>query len=177
MTPNRSSETERVRGIYDKLAPRFDRKISFWEKVLFGGGREWVCSQAKGDTLEIAVGTGRNFALYPTDVRLSGIELSPQMLEIARDRARDAGRRFDLRVADAEALPFPDASFDTVVCTLSLCSIPDDRKAVAEARRVLRPGGTFLLLEHVRSANPVVRAGQRLLEPINARFEGDHLLR
>ncbi|MGH2725428.1 MAG: class I SAM-dependent methyltransferase [Actinomycetota bacterium] len=177
MTPNRSSETERVRGIYDKLAPRFDRRISFWEKVLFAGGREWVCSQAKGDTLEIAVGTGRNFPFYATDVRLTGIELSPQMLEIARDRARDAGREVDLRVADAEALPFPDASFDTVVCTLSLCSIPDDHKAVAEARRVLRPGGAFLLLEHVRSANPVVRAGQRLLEPINARFEGDHLLR
>lgn len=171
------SETERVRGIYDRMAPRFDRKIGFWEKALFRGGREWVCAQAKGDVLEIAVGTGRNFGLYPPDVRLTGIELSPQMLEIARARAQDSGREIDLRLGDAEALPFPDESFDTVVCTLSLCSIPDDRKAVAEVRRVLRPGGTFLLLEHVRSPNPVVRAGQRLLEPINTRFEGDHLLR
>ena len=99
------------------------------------------------------------------------------MAEIARDRANTIGREIDLRIADAQALPFPDASFDTVVCTLSLCSIPDDRKAVAEAHRVLRPEGTFLLLEHVRSTNPIVRAGQHLLEPINVRFEGDHLLR
>ena len=171
------SETDRVRDIYDRLAPRFDRRIGFWEKVLFRGGREWVCAQATGDVLEIAVGTGRNFGFYPMDVRLTGIELSPTMLEIARSRADELGRPVDLREADAEALPFDDDSFDTVVCTLSLCSIPDDRKAIAEAKRVLRPGGSFLLLEHVRSPNPVVRAGQRLLEPINSRLEGDHLLR
>jgi ubiquinone/menaquinone biosynthesis C-methylase UbiE len=127
--------------------------------------------------LEIAIGTGRNFGFYPADVRLTGIELSPTMLEIARRRAEDLGRAADLREADAQALPFEDNTFDTIVCTLSLCSIPDDRKAVAEAKRVLRPGGSFLLLEHVRSPNPLVRAGQRLLEPINARLQGDHLLR
>lgn len=177
MRKGTGSETERVRGIYERLAPRFDRKIGFWERVLFGGGREWVCGQAKGDVLEIAVGTGRNFAFYPADVRLTGVELSPAMLEIARRRAEELGRAVDLHEADAEALPFEDESFDTVVCTLSLCSIPHDRKAVTEAKRVLRPGGGFLLLEHVRSPNPLVRAGQRLLEPINARLEGDHLLR
>ena len=170
-------ETERVRQIYDQLAPSFDRKIGFWERVLFRGGREWVCAQAKGDVLEIAIGTGRNFGFYPADVRLAGIDLSPTMLEIARRRAEDLGRAADLRQADAQALPFEDNTFDTIVCTLSLCSIPDDRKAVAEAKRVLRPGGSFLLLEHVRSPNPLVRAGQRLLEPINARLQGDHLLR
>lgn len=177
MRKGTGSETERVRGIYERLAPRFDRKIGFWERVLFGGGREWVCGQAKGDVLEIAVGTGRNFAFYPADVRLTGVELSPAMLEIARRRAGELGRAVDLHEADAEALPFEDESFDTVVCTLSLCSIPHDRKAVTEAKRVLRPGGGYLLLEHVRSPNPLVRAGQRLLEPINARLEGDHLLR
>lgn len=177
MPKRAGSESERVRGTYDRLAPRFDRKMGFWEKVLFGGGRDWVCAQAKGDVLEIAVGTGRNFRFYPPDVRLTGIELSPTMLDLAGRRADELARTVDLCEADAEALPFDDASFDTVVCTLSLCSIPDDRKAVGEVKRVLRPGGSFLLLEHVRSANPVVRAGQRLLEPINARFEGDHLLR
>lgn len=59
--------TECVRGIYDRMAPRFDSKIGFWEKVLFRGGREWACAQAKGDVLEIAVGTGRNLGLYPPD--------------------------------------------------------------------------------------------------------------
>jgi ubiquinone/menaquinone biosynthesis C-methylase UbiE len=82
-----------------------------------------------------------------------------------------------LRVGDAQALEFPDQSFDTVVCTLSLCTIPDDRTAVAEVRRVLRPSGRFLMLEHVRSPLLLVRLGQRLLEPLAVRFEADHLLR
>lgn len=174
---SRVSETERVRRIYDKMAPRFDRKIGFWERVLFAGGREWACSHAKGDVLEIGLGTGRNLSFYPEGIRLTGIEISPRMLEIARRRARDLGREADLRLGDAEALEFPDRSFDTVICTLSLCSIPDDRRAVAEVRRVLRPGGGFVLLEHVRSPARIVRWGQRLLEPINVRIEGDHLLR
>jgi ubiquinone/menaquinone biosynthesis C-methylase UbiE len=80
-------------------------------------------------------------------------------------------------VGDAQALDFPGGSFDTVVCTLSLCTIPDDRAAVAEVRRVLRPGGRFLLLEHVRSPVLPIRLGQRLLEPLAVRFEADHLLR
>jgi hypothetical protein len=79
-------------------------------------------------------------------------------------------------VSDAQAREFPDASFDTVICTLALCTIPDDRAAVSEAKRVLRPGGRFLLLEHVGSPVPPVRLGQRLLEPLMLRFEGDHLL-
>lgn len=69
MTKQPSSETERVRGIYDRMAPRFDRKIGFWEKVLFGGGREWVCTQAGGDVLEIAVGPA---AISPTTPRMCG---------------------------------------------------------------------------------------------------------
>ena len=99
------------------------------------------------------------------------------MLEIARARARELGRDADLRAGDAQALDFPDERFDTVVCTLSLCTILDDRAAVAEARRVWRPGGGFLLLEHVRSPVLPVRLGQRLLDPLFVRFEADHLLR
>jgi ubiquinone/menaquinone biosynthesis C-methylase UbiE len=174
---SQTPETERIRGLYEKDAAKYDRQIQFCERMLFSGGREWVCSQAEGDVLEIAVGTGRNLGLYRDDVTLTGIEFSPAMLEIARKRVRELGRKIDLRVGDAQALDFPDASFDTVVCTLALCTIPDDRAAVSEAKRVLRPGGRFLLLEHVRSPIHSVRLGQRLLEPLMVRFEGDHLLR
>jgi ubiquinone/menaquinone biosynthesis C-methylase UbiE len=171
------NETERVRRIQDKTAPRYDRQISFFERILFGGGREWVCSQAEGEVLEIAAGTARNLPFYPADVRITAIELSPEMLAIARRRAEEVGRPADLRLGDAQALDLPDESFDTVVCTLGLCTIPDHRRAVSEAGRVLRPGGRLLLLEHVRSPAPIVRAAQRLLEPLTVRFEGDHLLR
>lgn len=170
-------ETERVKKIWEKAAPRFDRQMGFWEKVLFSGGREWACSQASGDVLEIAVGSGRNFSYYPPAIRLTGIELSSAMLELARSRAVELGLEADLRLGDAEALEFPDESFDTVVCTFSLCSIPDDRKAVTEAERVLRPGGRLILLEHVGSPALPVRAVQRLLDPLSVRFEGDHLVR
>jgi ubiquinone/menaquinone biosynthesis C-methylase UbiE len=170
-------ETERVLQLYEKEAQKYDRQMNFFDRLLFPGGREWVCGQAEGEVLEIGVGTGRNLRHYRDDVRLTGIELSPAMLEIARMRARELGRDADLRVGDAQALEFGDESFDTVVCTLSLCTIPDDRAAVAEVRRVLRPGGRFLLLEHVRSPVLPIRVGQGLLEPLAVRFEADHLLR
>jgi ubiquinone/menaquinone biosynthesis C-methylase UbiE len=171
------AETERVRSIQDKGASRYDRKISFFERVLFGEGRAWVCSQARGRVLELAAGTARNLPFYPAEVEITGIELSPEMLAIARERQRDLGREADLRLGDAQDLDFADESFDTVVITLGLCTIPDDRQAVAEAHRVLRGGGRLLLLEHVRSPSLAVRFGQRLLDPLMVRFQGDHLLR
>jgi ubiquinone/menaquinone biosynthesis C-methylase UbiE len=177
-TPNRlPSETDRVFRVYEKEAHKYDREMRFFDRLLFAGGREWVCAQAVGEVLEIGIGTGRNLPHYGDDVRLTGVELSPAMLEIARARAHELGREVDLRVGDAQALEFGDESFDTVVCTLSLCTIPDDRAAVAEMRRVLRPGGRLLLLEHVRSPLLPVRLGQRLLDPLAVRFAADHLLR
>jgi ubiquinone/menaquinone biosynthesis C-methylase UbiE len=151
--------------------------MTFFDRVLFADGREWACSQARGEVLEIAVGTGRNLAHYPAGTRLTGIELSPEMLAIARRRATDLGIDVDLRVGDAQALEFADDSFDTVITTLALCTIPHDRGAVREVRRVLRPGGRLVLLEHVRSPAAPIRAVQHLLDPLSVRFEADHLLR
>jgi ubiquinone/menaquinone biosynthesis C-methylase UbiE len=172
-----ATETERVRRIQDKGAPRYDQQMRFFDRVLFEGGREWACSKAQGSVLELALGTGRNLPHYPADIELTGIELSPEMLAIAKRRATELGNTADLRLGDAQALEFPDQSFDTVVCTLSLCTIPDDRAAVAEAYRVLRPGGRLALLEHVGSPVRAVRFIQRLIEPFSVRFGADHLTR
>jgi ubiquinone/menaquinone biosynthesis C-methylase UbiE len=172
-----AAETERVRKLQDKEAPRYDRQISFFERVLFGGGREWVCARAEGDVLELAAGTLRNLPYYPPGVNLTAIELSPEMLVIGRKRAEDLGRSVDLRVGDAQELKLPDESFDTVTCTLGFCTIPDNPGAAREAFRVLRPGGRLLMLEHVRSPVRAVRAVERLLDPLFVRFEADHLLR
>jgi ubiquinone/menaquinone biosynthesis C-methylase UbiE len=175
--PSRPDETERIRRLYEKEAPKFDRTMGRWDRTLFAGTREWACSQANGDVLEIAIGTALNLPFYPADVRLTGVELSPPMIEIAQKRAEELGREVDLRIGDAEALEFADESFDTVVCTYSLCTIPDDRAAVREAKRVLRPGGRFVLAEHVRSPIGIVRVIERLIEPLAVRFGGDHLTR
>jgi ubiquinone/menaquinone biosynthesis C-methylase UbiE len=173
----RADETERQRRVWDKHAPSYDRSMGLTEKLFFGDGRSWACSQASGDVLEVAVGTGRNLPFYPATVRLTGIELSPAMLAIARRRAQELGRQVDFREGDAQALDFPDASFDTVVCTLSLCSIPDADKAVAEMKRVLRPGGRLLLLDHVPSTSRLWRTVQWLIEQVTVRLEGEHMLR
>jgi ubiquinone/menaquinone biosynthesis C-methylase UbiE len=180
MAPARQTieqETERVRAVQDKQASKYDRQIGFFERILFGKGRAWVCSQARGQVLELACGTARNLPFYKDDVQITGIELSPEMLSIARTRAQQLRHPADLRLGDVQALEFPDDSFDTVTCTLGFCTIPDTQSAAAEAFRVLRPGGQLLLLEHVRSPAPIVRGGQRLLEPLAIHFEADHLMR
>jgi ubiquinone/menaquinone biosynthesis C-methylase UbiE len=168
---------DRLRAKWEKYAPRYDRDIGFFERVQFGGGREWVCSQATGDVLEVAVGTGRNLAFYPDGVRLTGVDFSPAMLAQARSRATELGREIDLREGDAQSLPFPDASFDTVVCTLGLCGFPDERAAIAEMHRVLRPGGALLLLDHVGSHHRLIHFGQWLLEKLTVRMLGDYQTR
>jgi ubiquinone/menaquinone biosynthesis C-methylase UbiE len=169
--------TAKARRVWNAYAPRYDRAMRFAERYQFKGGREWVCSRARGDVLEVAVGTGLNLSLYPDSVRLTAVDLSPEMLAGARSRATAAGRPIDLTEADAEDLPFGDATFDTVVCTLGLCAVPDERAAIGEALRVLRPGGRLLLLDHIGSHWWPIWAGQRLIEMVTIRTAGEHMTR
>ena len=174
---SQQAETERVRAIFDASAAEYDKAVTFAEKLFFGDGRAWACSQARGQVLEIAIGTGLNLLFYADNIELTGIEISPALLEVARRRAKNLGRQVELVVGDAQSLPFADQRFDTIVCTIALCSIPDERLAVAEAWRVLRPGGRFVTLEHVRSPNVIIRGIERMLESYTVRNQGDHLLR
>jgi ubiquinone/menaquinone biosynthesis C-methylase UbiE len=172
-----SARRARWRRYWDKHSKTYDREMRFLDRTLFGDTRSWICRQATGEVLEVAIGTGLNLEHYPPDVALTGIELSPAMLAIARRRADDLDRPVELRVGDAEALDIPSATFDTVVCTFSLCAIPDHRKALVEMARVLRPGGLLLLADHVASSVPVLRAGQPLLEVVTVPLGGEHFLR
>lgn len=171
------NETTRVRDLYDRAASRYDAIVRLAERLLVADGRQWAAARASGDVLEIAIGTGRNIPCYSPDVRLAGQDISLPMLQLARGRARAAGRDVHLSVGDAQRLAFPSDQFDCVVGTLVLCTIPDERRALAEAWRVLRPGGRLILVEHVRSPRPIVRLLQRLLEPLAVCAAGDHLLR
>jgi ubiquinone/menaquinone biosynthesis C-methylase UbiE len=167
----------RQKRVWDSTAPGYDRQIAFLEKNWFAGGREWLAERARGRVLEVAVGTGRNLPYYLADVTITGIELSPAMLALARQRAAGLGRDVDLREGDAEHLPFGDSSFHTVVCTLSLCTIPSPFTALGEMRRVLGPGGRLLLLDHIGSTWPLVYAVQWLLERVTVRSAGEHFTR
>lgn len=168
---------ERLRRYWDKHARSYDKQMGFFDRHVFGGSRDWVCSRASGHVLEVAIGTALNLAHYPDQVQLTGVEWSPAMLDIARLRAGQLGRAVDLRHGDAQALDFPDASFDAVVCTFSLCAIPDDRKAVQEMGRVLRPGGLLLLADHVEASSWLARAAQALIEVVSVPIGGEHYRR
>lgn len=173
----KASRDERLRRYWDKHSGSYDKQMGFLDRHLFAGSRDWICAKAGGQVLEVAIGTGLNLAHYPDGVQLTGVEWSPAMLDIARHRAGQLGRAVDLRQGDAQALEFPAACFDTLVCTFSLCAIPDDRKAVAEMARVLRPGGLLLLADHVEASTWYARAVQALIEVGSVRVGGEYFRR
>lgn len=130
--------------------------------------REAHLKGAAGEILEIGIGTGLNLPHYPGAVeRITGLDANPGMLRKLEAR-RDARVRPVL--ANASEMPFGDDRFDTVVSTHTLCSLPDRAAALAEVRRVLKPGGRFLLLEHGRSPDPKVARWQKRLNGIQKRF-------
>jgi len=168
--PRGDIETDRIRRIYD-------RRSGSARSNSRDAGCEWLCSQANGETLEIGIGRGRTLPFYRRGIRLTGIELSAVAVDLAEMLARELGLNAIIHQGDAAALPYPDEHFDTVVFCYALCTIPDERTAVAEAVRVLRPGGRLLLVEHVRSPNRIVRTIERLIEPVSLWRMGDHLTR
>lgn len=172
------TRNDKRRRAWAKRAAGYDKSIGFFERRVFGRShRGWACSKASGDVLEIAIGTGLNLQHYPSDARVTGLDLSPEMLEIARQRAKHLGRSVNLREGDAHDLPFADSSFDTAVCTYSLCNVADPRAALSEMWRVLRPGGTLILVDHIRSHSAPVLWLQKAIEFFSRRFEGEYMTR
>lgn len=136
------------------------------EKLFMHELRRRLVSTARGRVLEIGIGTGANLPYYPSDVELTAIDPDEGFLARARRRAHAVGRPITLIAARAEALPFPDCSFDTVVATLVFCTVEDPRQAFREVHRVLVPGGALKLMEHVRVRNIVGAKAQDLLTPL-----------
>ena len=131
------------------------------------GYRRQLLAQVQGAVLEIGFGTGLNLACYPAEIeKITVVDPNPGMGSLARRRIAASPIAVDWQVADAQELPFPNQSFDSVVSTWTLCSIPDVDKALREIRRVLRPGGKLFFLEHGLSPDPQVQRWQKRLNPI-----------
>lgn len=146
----------------------YDRLMAPLERGSVGEWRRGLLSKAHGRVLEVGVGTGANLPYYPPDCRVVGIEPSAKMLQQAVTKLKaDAiyTNSIEILSGTAEDLPFPDATFDTVIATLVLCSVQDPRQSVAEMHRVLKPGGTLLLLEHVVVKSPLIKPILDLLTP------------
>jgi SAM-dependent methyltransferase len=135
--------------------------------------RQRAIAAAEGRVLEVGIGSGLNLPLYGPAVRsVIGLEPSPELLFMARDRAAAAPVRVALLQASAEMVPLDAASVDTVVTTWTLCTIPDAHRALAELRRVLKPGGALLFVEHGRAPEPGVARWQDRLDPLWQRVAG-----
>lgn len=169
---------ERLRAVYDERAATYDRTVGAAERLLLGDLRRAFGAELRGETLEVGVGSGLNLPFYaPGVTRAVGVDLSGEMLGWAKRRAAELGRPVTLVQADAEALPFAAASFDTVAVSLALCTMPDPEAALRELARVCRLAGRVVLLEHVRSPVLPVDFVQRLLSPLQERIIGCHLAR
>lgn len=156
-------------GLRDKLfALAYDRAMAGTEKAGLAEVRSRVLADASGEVLEVGAGTGRNLDHYPPGVTsLTVTEPDVSMLRRLQVAARAADRPVTVLRAPAEDLPFEDATFDTVVSTLVLCGVSDQPRAVREMRRVLRPGGRLLLIEHVRAADDALARRQDRVNWLN----------
>lgn len=155
------------------FAALYDRITGAAEEAGLRDMRRGVLSGAGGRTVDLGAGTGANIGLFPPAVtELVFAEPDPHMVKRLRAKLAEAGSQAELVKAPAENLPFEDSSFDTVAFTLVLCTVPDPAAALAEAARVLRPGGRLLFLEHVRAENAgLARWQDRFEKPW--RFLGD----
>lgn len=147
--------TTQLQSAYDEIADHYEKRVWFDQYILgVAQLRKKLLSKATGRILEVACGTGQNLPLFVPNSEITAVDLSPRMLEIARRNAIEHGLSVNLAVMDAENLEFPSGSFDTVVSTLSTCTFPNPVKALQEMKRVCRPNGMILLLEHGHSNRP-----------------------
>ncbi len=169
--------TAKTRSRYDRQANTIDLSSGIMDRLGLARWRRALWDQVQGQRiLEIGVGTGVNFPYYPNDVRVVAIDLSPRLLGRALARATRENVQVDLRVMDAQALGFPDNTFDTVAATCVFCSVPNPVLGLQEALRVLKPGGHLVLLEHVRLEG-FLGLLQDLFNPVMLRISGANINR
>ena len=164
----------------EDVTRRYDRLAWFYD--IYDAPMEWLggmrrlrrdlVSRARGNVLEVGVGTGKNLGFYPPGVDLTAVDVAPRMMARARRRAEKLPISPRFVEADVQRLPFPDDSFDTTLATAVFCSVADPVAGLKELRRVTRPDGQILLLEHVRPTNPLLGFLADLITPITRRLFG-----
>jgi len=168
--------TDQIKARYNRIAPYYDLVEAFSERV-FKNWRRKLLLHAKGRILEVGVGTGKNFAYYPRGINITGIDIADKMIPFAKKRADELGLSIKLLEGDVQNLSFPNDFFDTAVATFVFCSVPNPILGLKELRRVVKPGGEVLLLEHVRIDRPVVGFLMDALNPLFVRLLGPNINR
>ncbi|WP_338358471.1 class I SAM-dependent methyltransferase [Yeosuana marina] len=145
-----------IKKRYNRIAKYFD---SFEKPMGASGFDKWrkeLVQQVNGKTLEIGVGTGKNLPLYPKDIRLTAIDFSKNMLDKAMTKYKKSLPNVNFLEMDVQNMDFEDDTFDTVITSCVFCSVPDPVKGLKEIKRVLKPDGRLVMLEHVRSNGKVL---------------------
>ncbi|HEC23792.1 MAG TPA: methyltransferase domain-containing protein [Chloroflexi bacterium] len=170
-------ETRATQARYNRIAPLYDLMEALAERR-YRNWRERVWALVQGpEVLEVGVGTGKNFPYYPADTRITGVDLSEKMLARAHRRAEKLDHPPRLLQMDAQALEFPDNTFDSAVATFVFCSVPDPVLGLREMARVVRPEGRVVLLEHVRAEQPFLGWLMDRLDPLISWLVGPHINR
>lgn len=165
--------TETIKRRYNRISIVFD----WMDRMIKEEWRKNLISRVHGEVLEVGVGTGANLPYYSSDVRLTGIDFSSGMLKYARMKASFLQIPIQLLEMDAQNMTFSDDSFDFVLATCVFCSVPDPVAGLREMRRVCKPDGRVLLLEHMRSENPAAGLLMDLLNPLTVRISGANINR
>ncbi|GAB4259169.1 MAG: class I SAM-dependent methyltransferase [Methylomicrobium sp.] len=174
MNPDRVTIKKR----YDRLAPYFDGIEAMMEGLFFKPWRKRLWAKTEGEhILEIGVGTGKNFEYYPRGARITAIDFSDKMLDVAKRKKARKNIDVDLHCMDVESLDFADNCFDTVIASFVFCSVPSPRKGLKEIHRVLKPGGQVVLLEHVLSSKPIIAKWMNWLNPLVLSLVGANINR
>ena len=158
---------ETIKRAYAILSPVYD---FLFDKIFYPGrvaAVDLLEIQSGSRVLEVGVGTGLNLPLYPRDARITGVDISEEMLKKARERVTQFGMtNTELLVMDGSKLEFPDNSFDRVIATYVISAVPDPVKTLLEMRRVCKPSGHLVILNHFKSENPVIGMFEKLLAPV-----------
>jgi phosphatidylethanolamine/phosphatidyl-N-methylethanolamine N-methyltransferase len=172
------SATQTAIRRYNRIAPLYDVMEGFAEAFGYSKWRRLLWSKAEGvDILEVGVGTGKNFPYYPSGAEVTAVDFSEGMLERAKAKSDRNKVKVRLRQMDVQNLEFEDDSFDTVIASFVFCSVPDPVRGLEEIRRVCRPGGKVILLEHVLSANRVLGWLMNMANPLVVRMMGANINR
>lgn len=168
--------TRKIRKRYSRIAGIYD----FMDKpmeCIFARWRQELMKEVSGKVLEVGVGTGKNLKYYPRDVKVTAIDFSPRMIVKAKKKVLTIEHQFDLQVMDVQDMSFPDNTFDTVVTSCVFCSVPDPVQGLKEIRRVCKPGGKVIMLEHVRSNKPLLGPLMDILNPLPLHMYGANINR
>ena len=168
-----NKHTEIIKQRYDRISSLFD----VMDHMIRVSWRKDLLEYLQGIILEVGVGTGANLPYYPSNVHVTGIDFSPKMLAKAEEKIERAKAKVILREMDAEKMDFPDNTFDNVVSTCVFCSVPDPVKGLKEIRRVVKPEGKIVMLEHMRSENIVAGKMLDLINPLTIRIVGANVNR